>query len=1106
MNLKHYFRSFREEELTDGAELYFSGDLDFKIEEKNNKRKNTTGNPSSDDVTLSGEINERDIFQKAFIAKCKVNLNPKYHMISSVSCNCSAFLEDHYGCPHAAALLTAYMAEEQGEEVFRNTRLETLLINRTNVEDPFIPGALKRTDERLLSLLSGEVETSLPVWKKTEVYEKQLKLECTLKSLGARIVVEVKAGPKRLYQIKNLHEFLRACDKEDLFTFGKNEIVLSRRLFDPFSKTVLDFFIELMTASDRSLYGHGLFFNDGNKPEHLLGLAGRELDRFMELYDGALLSLDDSDGVPVSLSRKGLYASLRKKAYGAELKIGDVWYLCISPSWIYLRDNEGIFRVGIENAEKTKALLSLLDWDEPMYIRESDIESVNRRLLPYFRKYGTVNTRGMDLDDYEKEAPSFLFEMDYPKNKVLSCKPYAVYPKADLKCPLYDSETNASVRNARLEEEAAELLPALFETLDPSTFTLYSTLEEDELFDFMKDKLPMLEQLGEVLVTNTLKQKRVRFLPAVSAKVSVESGNLLLSLNATGLSSDEIADILGKYHQKKRYYRLKSGEFLSLEDTQTETWETISELYHSYGKGDPERIKVPAFRALYLQEMLEKKEDASLDQSKEYRDLLSQMSLNSKKKTPVPKNLKNLIRAYQTEGFRWICMLKNCGFGGILADDMGLGKTLQVLAFLLSEKNKGKSGDSMRTLVVCPASLVYNWEKEIETYAPELSVLMVAGMAQMRKSMIEGDEDADIWITSYDLLKRDISFYEEISFANEVIDEAQFVKNQNTQAAQSVRVINSQFRLALTGTPIENHLGELWSIFDYLMPGFLYSRARFSKEYEVPIVSQKDDALLSRLRRMVHPFILRRLKKQVLKDLPDKLEEVISVRLSDEQKKLYDASVEQIRESLNRVEDSDFRSEKLQYLAMLTRLRQICCDPSLTYQDYHGGSAKLDACMELVGQAVEGGHKLLLFSQFTTMLDIICDTLTAKKIAYHRIDGSTGKAKRMQMVDSFANDDVPVFCISLKAGGTGLNLTAADIVIHYDPWWNRAAQDQATDRTHRIGQTQRVTVYEIIAKDTVEERIQKIKDAKTQLVEDVLSGDTIASASINREDMLELLG
>ena len=266
-----------------------------------------------------------------------------------------------------------------------------------------------------------------------------------------------------------------------------------------------------------------------------------------------------------------------------------------------------------------------------------------------------------------------------------------------------------------------------------------------------------------------------------------------------------------------------------------------------------------------------------------------------------------------------------------------------------------------------------------------------------------------------------------------------------------------------------------------------------------------DEKMRERLRSMVHPFILRRMKKQVLKELPDKMEETIYVSLDADQKKLYTANVKKLKEELNAVSKTEFKTGKMHFLAQLTMLRELCCDPTLLYEDYKGSSAKLEACLELIRQSIGGGHKLLLFSQFTSMLDIICGRLSGEGIAYHRIDGGVSKEKRMQMVDSFANDDVPVFCISLKAGGTGLNLTAADIVIHYDPWWNQAAQDQATDRTHRIGQTRTVNVYELIAQDTIEERIQKIKESKTKLAEDILSGGEISSASFDKDEMLNLL-
>jgi len=441
---------------------------------------------------------------------------------------------------------------------------------------------------------------------------------------------------------------------------------------------------------------------------------------------------------------------------------------------------------------------------------------------------------------------------------------------------------------------------------------------------------------------------------------------------------------------------------------------------------------------------------------------------------------------------------------------MGLGKTLQVITFLMSEWEEGgwkekRDGRSCLALIVTPASLVYNWQSEMEHFAPQLSVKIIAGNQGQREEMISEAVEGDILVTSYDLLKRDIDKYEGIIFENQVIDEAQYIKNQNTQAAKAVKQIQSGFRLAMTGTPIENRLSELWSIFDYLMPGFLYSYKRFKEKLEVPIIQNQDDIAMGQLQKMVRPFIMRRLKKDVLRDLPDKLEENVFARIEGEQQKLYDAHVLRMKLLLEGQSDQEFKQTKIQVLAELTKLRQICCDPSLVYEDYQKGSAKLDMCIELIENAVNGGHKILVFSQFTSMLERIQSRLDQEKIGYYTLTGATDKSMRRKLVEKFNADDTSVFCISLKAGGTGLNLTSADIVIHYDPWWNEAVQNQATDRAHRIGQKKVVTVYRLLTKGTIEERIMEVQEKKKALSDKVLSGEGIGSGSFSREELLGLL-
>ncbi|HAG68855.1 MAG TPA: hypothetical protein DCL38_02650 [Lachnospiraceae bacterium] len=1122
MKFTEYYDCFTENELAAGAELYFSGDLQ---EIETTAQKSPTGEnapaekkfcnhfPDSSTVLLKAKWREQAVHRKETLKSCSLRLHEGLGLVCETSCCCERFQEQLYGCPHVAGLLTAYIVQKEGEDVLRGTGVEELLKNMTNTEDPFLPGVLKRTDGRILSLLEGNENQALPVWREALKQSDPLRISASLEKSSKGILLGLKAGTgRRMYQVQDLREFLELYQNEGIFTSGKAEFKLGRKNAEAQSGELLDYLSGLYSASVKGLLRGQLFAADGNKHYRYILLSGPELDSFLELYGGMVLSIAFYDERLVNLDKKGLSAVLRKKAYGATLRIDPVNVLFVNGTRIYLSDATDIFRVESESTEKTQAFLSLLEWDDELYIRESEIGAVCRNLLPVFRRFGNVITKGMDFEDYEQEFPQFMFQMDYSSEHILTCIPYAVYKKQDFKVPLFDSKTDAGRRNGYAESQVSDALTGYFNRLDSNTFTLYSRLDEEELYEFMKNTLPALEKLGSILVTESLKRNRVRALPSMKVGVSVEGGHILLSLQGNGLTEAETAQILGAYRKKKKYFRLKSGEFLSMEgegengQESENVWDTASSLYADYGKKDPNNIRIPAFRAMYLSEMLENKRDTEFEATGQYRELLMAMDTDSEADKEVPAPLREIMRPYQTDGYRWISMLKRCGFGGILADDMGLGKTLQILSFLLSEKLSGKKGDDLRTLVVCPASLVYNWKKEIEKYTPKLSCVVIAGTAAVRKELLSDCGNADILITSYDLLKRDISLYEELCFANQIIDEAQFVKNQKTQAAQSVRLVNSSFRMALTGTPIENYLSELWSIMDYLMPGILFQYGKFQSEYETPIVAGKNTDILNRLRKMVHPFILRRQKKQVLKELPDKLQEVVSVRLEGEQKKLYDASAEEIRLMLDSVSASEFKSGKLMFLAKLTGLRQICCDPSLIYEDYRGGSAKLEACLELISQAIDGGHKLLLFSQFTSMLDIIGERLKDEGIEYHRIDGSVPKEKRMELVDSFAGDNVPVFLISLKAGGTGLNLTAADIVIHYDPWWNQAAQDQATDRTHRIGQTQRVTVYELIAEDTVEERIERIKEGKNKLVEDVLSGDGIGSTSINREEMLSLLG
>ena len=621
--------------------------------------------------------------------------------------------------------------------------------------------------------------------------------------------------------------------------------------------------------------------------------------------------------------------------------------------------------------------------------------------------------------------------------------------------------------------------------------------------------LQRLSEYMSIYTTEDFRGMKVVSSPSVSVGVALKSDLLELQIHSDEMSREELAYLLTRYDRKKKYVRLKNGDFLDVREDGLGLLAEISEDLRLTESGLKKgHVNVPKYRAMYLDAALKSNQELSVEKNREFKGMVRNMKTIEDSDYEVPDSLRSIMRGYQKSGFLWLKTLRENGFGGILADDMGLGKTLQVISLLLSEQESAKAGEREwhRSLIVCPASLVYNWQKEISRFAPQIKTTLVTGLATERQRIVRHTKEGEVLITSYDLLKRDVELYRDMVFAIQVIDEAQYIKNPGTQAAKGVKQITAGFKLALTGTPIENRLSELWSIFDYLMPGFLYTYQRFREEIEIPIVVNGDENRMQRLQRMIRPFILRRLKGEVLRDLPAKLEENVFAKLEGEQLALYDAHVQRMKESLEGKSEKEFRSEKIQILAELTRLRQICCDPGLLFEGYKGESAKAQMCMELIENAVGAGHKVLLFSQFTSMLERLAAGLKKAGIDYYMLTGSVGKEKRMQMVESFNEDDVPVFCISLKAGGTGLNLTAADIVIHYDPWWNVAVQNQATDRAHRIGQKHVVTVYKLVSEGTIEEKIIAIQERKKELAKQVLEGEGMDSVSFTKEEILELLG
>ncbi|MFA7345306.1 MAG: SNF2-related protein [Terrimicrobiaceae bacterium] len=455
-----------------------------------------------------------------------------------------------------------------------------------------------------------------------------------------------------------------------------------------------------------------------------------------------------------------------------------------------------------------------------------------------------------------------------------------------------------------------------------------------------------------------------------------------------------------------------------------------------------------------------------------------------------PGSLRDLLRPYQIEGAGWLLFLARKNSGGLLADEMGLGKTVQALAMM--ESLPGPH------LVVCPSSLVWNWCREAAKFVPGLKVLAIEGAD--REELLGKIPSSDIVITSYALLRRDIGRYKGRRFSTVVLDEAQHIKNPDSQNAKAACALQADARFILTGTPLENSLRDLWSLFDFLLPGYLGSRKDFQERYEKPLLGGERGPLWDRLNRRVRPWMLRRKKSDLLPELPEKIEQVVEVELTPAQKAVYTRLQIAARAEVDAMRESG-GAARMRVLTALLRLRQACCDLRLLGGESPAPSAKLDALLELVGEAVDGGHRVLVFSQFTAMLDLIAPALDEAGFAWCRLDGST--KDRASAVEKFQSDPaIPVFLISLKAGGTGLNLTAADTVIHFDPWWNPAVEAQATDRAHRIGQTGVVTSIKLVARDTVEHRVIAMQEKKRALISGLLDAETPSLTGADWEELL----
>ncbi|MBQ8638177.1 MAG: DEAD/DEAH box helicase [Lachnospiraceae bacterium] len=1041
-----------------------------------------TRNAAGKDVVLSGSV--RDLSRQYESTVTLFN-----DTIEESACSCGEYDRVPGLCRHRAALLFQYISSgNAAEEEVHTSPAATLLLNRYEKK------RLPRTDEQGKQLL-----LSLSAARKLRIVPK---LICE----GKHFQMEFRVGYDRLYVLRDLQAFMRGFQNGEMLELGKALTVENHEnSYDENSlRLVRMICLQLETyLHHRSGSANGLTVYA--EKIRALDLEESYVDEYMELLEktGADYQPENRSIGPLDVihGNGAPQIQIAARGNGAHVGIADNWKAVFGRKRMYLFHDHQVYCCSEEFSQDLRPFFyAVLNraWPKPGHVDISgrDMPMFKRHVLPFLERHLPVDFQNINMEAYDSPVleASFFLDMTPGLELTLTCEER--YGSFSFNPVLTDEVPSRILRDKEKEKQIHDVLTRYFHYRDVRGTMIME--DEEGLYLFMQQGIEELKVLGDVYMTDAVQRIQVKQAPMIRVGMTFVEDMMQLSFDSEGMDRLELSGLLQSYRQKKRYHRFSNGDLVRLESGLSDAFNELAQgVWQEDPAADLTSVQLDAWHGMYLDSLFQNQNRLVVEESHDFEEMIDRMRQARPQEHPVPPQMDPVLHAYQKYGYGWMKTLQSYRFGGILADDMGLGKTIQMITLLLADRQEGRT-----SLIICPASLIYNWQSELRTFAPELKCLVVSGPAFEREKLLEAYRDYDVLVTSYDLVRRDLDVYRTCQFYYQILDEAQYIKNHTTMNAKAVKLIRSEYRMALTGTPIENRLSELWSIFDFLMPGYLFHYNRFHLLFEQ--AGDENREPMDRLKKMVSPFILRRRKKDVLMDLPEKNERVVYSGLEGTQKKLYQAAFLELKDQLS--EGSvPYQENRMKVLAQLTRLRQICCDPSLCFESYHGGSAKLETCLELVTRAVDSDHKVLLFSQFTSMLAIISRRLTELGIVHLTLTGSTSKEARIELVNQFQTEAIPVFLISLKAGGTGLNLTAADIVIHYDPWWNVAAQNQATDRAHRIGQEKSVTVYRLIARDTLEESILKLQEEKRELSEDILAADFTSLAAMSQEELMDLI-
>ncbi|MEG2484391.1 MAG: SNF2 helicase associated domain-containing protein [Clostridia bacterium] len=1073
---------------------------------------NRIENEEDETVNIASKVNGTSVYN----IYIKYNF---YRKFLTYTCSCPDYEKNNHMCKHIIATILEYTDNATLKDLNEDELIDYYKDREKVEEKIFIRRMeeieLHRAEKLLNKYIEGEeAKEQSEAEPKNYPQNGAVKIEPVFKYDSSRSTIscEFKIGTKQMYKIKTLDEFADRMREKEPYKYGAK--LSMRHLEEEFteeSKPIIDLikkYGEHIKYANSNISGYT--YATVNRKEIVLEKA--EIDSILTKYEEKQipLNIDDTYLEIVSEIPEVTYDIYKINDNKYEIK-SNLQYSSLKPICGELFDyyiaSSKIYKVSKkEKHEELKLAMQIQKTFSPSI-------TVNKKLLGVFLgnvlkepdKYLSKDTLDkIDIENLMPKKLSVKLKLDYSKDAdiIMEC----IYCYGDLEFnPL--TEKKEFLRNVAEERKAENVFARTgFNVLDGK----YTLTDDEQIYHFLTDEIEEYTRKYEVLVTENFKARTIVQPKIGTIGIKIENNLLSIDLKNFNIKPKEIENIMDAYKKKIRYVRLKDGTFINLE--KNENIDFIADITDGMALDTKQiaegKIKVPMYRSIYLNKILDKVKTSNIEKDKEYIEIVNHIDKNVEDEDiKISKKFNKILRTYQKTGVKWLKTLDEYKFGGILADDMGLGKTLQVISLVSTylEETKAKR---KTTLVVCPSSLSLNWKNELSKFAADITVEIIDGKASERKAKIKKINSVDVAITSYDLLKRDVDLYDELkcSFKYIIADEAQYVKNSNTQNASALKRINAETRFALTGTPVENSLAELWSIFDYIMPGYLFTYAKFKKKFESPIVKDQDSKALAKLRMLIAPFILRRLKKEVLTELPDKTITVIKNEMTEEQKNLYISHLARAKQELaDELKVNTINKSKIKILALLTRLRQICCHPSLFLEDYDGESSKLNQCMDLVKEAILSGHKILIFSQFTSMFDIIEKEFNKEHIKYFKLTGQTKVDKRIEMVDEFnESSDVKVFLISLKAGGTGLNLTGADMVIHYDPWWNLSAENQATDRTYRIGQKNNVQVYKCITENSIEEKINELQQKKSKLTEDLLTTEETFITKLSNEDLMKL--